>query len=90
MYTATFDLDLIFCRAGHVLSYLLTFAYGYCRRKIGRMCWTSDENGLLTFSPGRLAFKEEGAGKVRVFTILFKQAIALKSIPRIGRLTIGA
>ena len=77
MYTATFDLDFIYCRAGHVLSYLFTFAYGYCRRKIGRMRWTSDENGLLTFSPGRLAFKEEGAGKVRVFAIpnALKQAL---------------
>lgn len=42
-----------------------------------RLDESSDENGLLTFSPGRLAFKEEGAGKVRVFAIpnALKQAL---------------
>lgn len=77
IHTKVDSIDSIYCRAGRVLSDLLTFSYGYCKRKI-RWRWRSDDQVMTTFPPGRLAFKEEGAGKVRVFVAIpnaLKQAL---------------
>ncbi|KAJ8621993.1 hypothetical protein MRB53_030522 [Persea americana] len=73
------SIDSIYCCAGRVLSDLLTFSYGYCKRKI-RWRWRSDDQVMTTFPPGRLAFKEEGADGTFNQTALLGRLSKLKSL----------
>lgn len=42
------------------------FGYSKCRQPVGPMSVsTTDDEQMLSFCPGRLAFKIEGAGKAR-------------------------
>lgn len=77
LHTKVDDLDSIYCLAGRWLHEMLTFSYSVCARRIKAAGGLSDDSKMLYFPPGRLAFKEEGAGKVRVFAIpnAVKQAL---------------
>lgn len=68
----------LYCKAADYLQYLLIHCYTVCRKLIKpNLNGMTDDEQMLYFAPGRLAFKAEGAGKVRVFCIpnAFKQAL---------------
>lgn len=53
------------------MSSLLTFSYKDCVNELKRRSWYANDDfhfGSM-FPVGRLGFKEEGAGKVRIFAI---------------------
>ena len=78
IYQHVASVDSIYCRAAAALSGLLTFAYGTCMDILKRCGGGFSDDELQPMYPvGRFGFKEEGAGKVRVFAIpnALKQAL---------------
>lgn len=70
--------NYLYCKAADDFQYLLVHSYRTCKRILSnRVAPASEDDQMTYFAPGRLAFKMEGAGKVRVFAIpnAFKQAL---------------
>ena len=63
MYSTVQDLGSKFCRSAAILSELLVFSMKSCFEKVRAHDRLTDEEILTKYAPGRLAFKEEGAGK---------------------------
>lgn len=78
IYQHVASVDSIYCRAAAALSGLQPFAYGTCMDILKRCGGGFSDDELQPMYPvGRFGFKEEGAGKVRVFAIpnALKQAL---------------
>lgn len=79
LYQNTPSIDSLYCKAADDFQYVTLKAYAFCRDRLKSSIAGKDDELMLYFAPGRLAFhfKAEGAGKVRVFAIpnSFKQAL---------------
>lgn len=79
LYQNTPSIDSLYCKAADYFQYVTLKAYAFCRDRLKSSIAGKDDELMLYFAPGRLAFhfKAEGAGKVRVFAIpnSFKQAL---------------
>lgn len=75
--TPVADTSSSYCRAAAYMSGLFTHVWTACTSRILHFSDYSEDDLLSTFPIGRLGFKDEGSGKLRVFAIpnALKQAL---------------